>query len=118
MAMSMSLKLNEFCVQREIHRQLLVSHMAQNNGVVEFFNPTLMKAIWFMLFQAQLPKSCWGKDLVIANYVQNCLSKKTLQQRTVLHMKYGATPTISWDIMIHLKHTSLKVDLIDGSLSC
>jgi len=64
------------------------------------------------------PKVMLGKDLVIANYVQNCLSKKTLQQRTVLHMKYGATPTISWDIMIHLKHTSLKVDLIDGSLSC
>jgi len=65
--------------------------------------------------QAQLPKSYWGEDLVIANYVQNCLSKKTLQQHTFLHMKYGPTCTISWDIMIHLKHTSLKVDLIDGS---
>jgi hypothetical protein len=108
---------NELCVQHGIHRQLMVSHMAQNNGIVEFFNPTLMKAIWFMLFQAQLPKSYWGEDLVIANYVQNCLSKKTLQQHTFLHMKYGATCTISWDIMIHLKHTSLKVDLIDGSLS-
>lgn len=95
----------------------MVSHMAQNNGVVEFFNPILMKAIWFMLFQAQSPKSCWGEDLVIANYVQNCLSKKTFQQRTVLHMKYGATRTISWDIVIHLKHTIVKANLIDGSLS-
>jgi hypothetical protein len=73
----------------------MVSHMAQNNGVVECFNPTLMKAIWFMLLQAQLPKSCWGEDLVIANYVQNHLSNKILQQCTPLHMKYGTTCTIS-----------------------
>jgi len=86
---------NEYCVQHGIHKQLMVSHMAQNNGIVECFNPTLMKAIWFMLLQAQLPKSCWGEDLVIANYVQNHLSKKTLQQCTALHMKYGATWTIS-----------------------
>jgi hypothetical protein len=54
---------------------------------------------------------------VIVNYVQNCLSKKTFQQRTVFHMKYGATCTISWDRVIHLKHTSLKAYLIDGSVS-
>jgi len=86
---------NEFSVQHGINMQLMVSHMAQNNGVVECFNPTLTKAIWFLLLQAQLPKSCWGEDLVIANYVQNHLSKKNLQQCTCLHMKYGATCTIS-----------------------
>jgi hypothetical protein len=43
---------NEFCVQHGIHRHLMVSHMTQNNGVVKCFDPTLMKAIWFMLFQA------------------------------------------------------------------
>jgi hypothetical protein len=32
-------------------------------------------------------------------------------------MKYGETHTISWDTLIHLKHTSLKAYLIDGSLS-
>jgi len=36
---------NEFSVQHGIHRQLMVSHMAQNNGVVECLNLTLMKAI-------------------------------------------------------------------------
>jgi len=108
---------NEFCVQHGIHRQLMVPHMAQNNGLVECFNPTLMKATWSLLFQAQLPKSCWGEDFVIVNYVQNHLSKKTLQQRKILHMKYEATRTISWDIVIHLKHTSLKAYLIDVSLS-
>jgi hypothetical protein len=61
---------NEFCVQHGIHRQLMVPHMAQNNGVVECCNPTLMKAIWSMLFQAQLPKSSWGEDLVIVYYVE------------------------------------------------
>jgi len=52
----------------------MVPHTTQNNGVVKCFNPTLMKAIWSMLFQAQLLKSCWGEDLVIANYVQIILT--------------------------------------------
>ncbi|KAG8472305.1 hypothetical protein CXB51_034359 [Gossypium anomalum] len=76
---------NRLCKSEGIMRHLTVRHTPQQNGVAERMNRTIMEKVRFMLSNANLLKSFWGRSSLYCIFLINrspsvAIEKKTPQE--------------------------------------
>ena len=93
-----SKKIESFCKEARIKRELTTPYNPQQNGVVERKNRTIMEAVKTMMHDQDLPMHLWAKAARTTVYVQNRLSHSALGFKTPEEMFIGKNPELS-----HLK---------------
>ena len=66
-----SRKLKEFCRDSKVKQQFTVPETAEQNGVAERFNCTLVEMERCLLIQATLPRNNWVRALNTATRIRN-----------------------------------------------
>jgi hypothetical protein len=57
-------------------------------------NQMLIGLVFFILIDAHLPKSFWGKSLLTSSYFQNRILPKAFKNKTPFEMWFGITPNL------------------------
>jgi len=78
-----------FCKQEGIQTQFTVVNIAQQNGVAEQMNRTLLERTRAMLRTARLPKSFWVEEVKIVSYVINQSPPIAIHLKTPMEMWNG-----------------------------
>ena len=93
-----SAQFQAFCDKAGIKHQLTNTYTPQQNGVSERKNRSLMDMARCLMIQKNLPKALWAEAVNTANYIQNRLPTKALDQKTPFEAWFGFKPSLA-----HLK---------------
>ena len=85
----------KLCNDKDILRQLTTPRIPQQNGVVERRNRTLFEMVRSMMTQANFPIQYWGDALMIAAYILNRVSRKSVSS-TPYELWTGRKPDLNW----------------------
>ncbi|GJR65673.1 putative reverse transcriptase domain-containing protein [Tanacetum coccineum] len=88
--------LSEFCKKKGIKREFSVARTAQQNGVAERRNRTLIEAARTMLADSKLPTTFWAEAVNTACYVQNRVLIIKPHNKTPYELFRGRTPSLSF----------------------
>jgi hypothetical protein len=106
-----------FCKDVGIKRELSTPYNAQQNGVPERKDITIMEAVKTMIHDQDLPMHLWEKKIRTTVYVQNRLSHSALGFKTIEEMFSEKKPEVShlkifgYPVFIHiLKEKRTKLD--------
>ena len=85
----------KLCNDKDILRQLTTPRTPQQNGVAERRNRTLLEMVRSMMAQANLPIQYWGDTLIIAAYILNRVSRKSVSL-TPYELWTGRKLNLNW----------------------
>jgi transposase InsO family protein len=91
-----SLKLNLYCEDAGIEHQLIAPYAPKHNGVSERRNIYIIEMVRCMLHEKNLPKTFWAKAANTAIFLQNRLSTKLLEEKTLFEVWYNYKPSLSF----------------------
>lgn len=83
-----------FCKAKGILHQLTAPYSAQQNGVAERMNRTLVEAMRSMIHQSNVPLQFWGEALLTAVYIRNRCPNSSIDGKTPFENWTGNTPDI------------------------
>nr|GEX96027.1 ribonuclease H-like domain-containing protein [Tanacetum cinerariifolium] len=89
-------EMNQFCEMKGIMRQYSVARTAQQNGLAERRNKTLIEAARTMLANLKLPTTFWAEAVSTACYVQNRMLVVKPRNKTPYELFHGRTPALSF----------------------
>nr|GEV85291.1 putative ribonuclease H-like domain-containing protein [Tanacetum cinerariifolium] len=89
-------EMNELCTKKGIKREFSKSRTAQQNGVAERRNRTLIEAARTMLADTKLPVTFWAEAVNTACYVQNRVLVNKSQNKTPYELFNSRTPVIGF----------------------
>ena len=87
--------LDRFCAEKGIVRRYSVVQTPQQNGVVEWWNRTLMDVARTMLCDSKLPILFWAKAINTICYVQNRVQINKSQMKTPYEILYNQKPSVA-----------------------
>jgi hypothetical protein len=91
-----SLKLNLYCEDAGIEHQLIAPYAPKHNGVSERRNIYIIEMVRCMLHEKNLPKTFWAKAANTTIFLQNRLSTKLLEEKTLFEVWYNYKPSLSF----------------------
>jgi transposase InsO family protein len=107
----LSEQFKRLCDEKGIKRPLTTPSTPQQNGMAERRNRTLLEMVRSMMTQANLPISYWGDALLIAAYILNRVSSKSVPS-TLYESWTGKKPNLSylrpWGLAGFVRDTSHK----------
>ena len=98
----------KFCKEKGILHQFTAPYSAQQNGVAERMNRTLIEMVRCMIHQNTTPLSFWGEALSTAVYIRNRVPSSAIEGKTPYELWFGNIPDISnlrifWcDAFVHI----------------
>ena len=79
----------QLCHDEDIERYFTVRETAQQNGVAEKINKTLLEKVCCMLSNTRLSKSFWAEALAYSYYLINRLPSSVIGGKTLLKVCLG-----------------------------
>lgn len=88
-------KFQEYLKKSGINHQRTNPYTAEQNGLCERMNRTIIEKARCLLFDAKLGKEFWAEAVNTAVYLQNRIVKAALQNRTPYEVWTGSKPNLS-----------------------
>jgi len=106
---------NEFCRKRGIKRHKTVAYTAQQNGLAERMNMTLLERVRCMLLGDGLSKSLWGEVVSTATYLINRCPSTGIDLKTPMEVWSGRLADYSnLKVFRALAFSQVKQDKLDA----
>ena len=86
-------RMNEFCKEKGIQRQLTMPYTPEQNGVSERMNRTIMNKTRSMLKTSGLPQRYWAEACGTAVYLINRTPSTSLENKTPYEVWNNDTPS-------------------------
>lgn len=99
-----------YCDQEGIVQEFSAPYTAQQNGLAERANRTVIERARSMLQKSGLPLNLWAEAILTAVYLSNLVTNKNTPDRTPFEMFFGRPPVYS-----HLVEFGQEVHVHDNS---
>jgi hypothetical protein len=107
----------EYCAGQGIQRHLTAPYMAQQNGVIERRNQTVLGMARCMLKAMGIPGRFWGEAVTTAVFVLNRAPTRSLEDKTPYEAWYGSKPTVhflcTFGYVAHVQNTGGHLRKLD-----
>jgi hypothetical protein len=104
---------DEFCLEHGIDQQFSAPRVAQQNGVMERKNRTLVEMARTMLDEHRTPRRFWADAVTTACYISNRIFLRSILHLTPFELRFDRKPSVSHFRLFGCKCFVLKCGNLD-----